>query len=177
MNKFEVGDKVKCIKGDNNLLREGKEYTIKTLKMGCSQPSVTLEGVGKAEEDWWFEWRFKLVDHAQDMAKQLAELAKPREVPDIRCNCCGIKAPKRVVKDHYSPGNVLGGGPQLANHPDLTGWLVCEYPYKDPYMNHTEGSYIHTPMPEKVKACPQCAPKVMATVKHLATPYVEGCDE
>lgn len=175
MNKFKVGDRVKCVKGDSELLSEGQQYTVKALETGHSSPAVTLEGVGD-DWDWKFEWRFELVDQAQDVAKQLAEQAKPREVPDIRCSCCHVKAAKRLVKDHCRPGNILGTS-RLVNQPDLIGWLIMEYPYKDPYMDRREGMYTHTPMPEKVKACPACAPKVMATVKHLATPYMDGVDE
>ncbi len=97
--------------------------------------------------------------------------------PPVSCACCHVKAPSRYTRIARAPvpGNVLRE--QSGVLADLTGWLIMEFPFQDP--RHPPGPWregvdpCRTPWAEKVKVCPTCAPKVMATVKHLAADYPE----
>lgn len=155
-NKFKKGDKVMCVSNEHTGagLEVGKGYEIHSEDF----------------KDYYF-----LKGHKQSVYQSRLRPArveeKPvdiRQVPDIKCACCYTTALKKVIEDHPAPGNILGISTQV-NQPDLMGWLIIDYPYKDPYhMNHGEGVYVRVPFAEKTKVCPRCAPQVMGTVKHMA---------
>ena len=84
-----------------------------------------------------------------------------------RCRCCGRNAPMKVVQPTFT------ASPHIKhNLPDLTGWMVIDYPFIDPRQTNNPGGYgaNHTQFKEKHKVCPRCAKEVMGTLIHLSTP-------
>lgn len=94
--------------------------------------------------------------------------------PQIRCACCQIKAPRKVVERHPSdmPGNLLGL--EKAEQNDLNGWMLIVNPYKDVFISdHREGTDLQRfgmHFAEVLKICPKCALTVATTVVHLQKP-------
>jgi hypothetical protein len=61
MNRFKVGDTIKCVNNENqtDLLTVGKTYTIKEV-WDCGDVQVVGDDAGRASV--FFRWRFILVD-------------------------------------------------------------------------------------------------------------------
>lgn len=91
------------------------------------------------------------------------------EQQPIKCRCCHTVAPMKLTKiGNYFTGNVRQ--PAQFNTPDLTGWMVIDYPFKDPrHSNAPEGVNPGSQFKEKIKLCPKCASYIMGTLVHVET--------
>lgn len=91
--------------------------------------------------------------------------------PAMYCVVCHRQAPYKLV-ERLHPGNLLGLDPQF--FPDLTGWAIMFYPFKDPYhYQGPEGSYANNQLREADKLCPTCIPQVKGTINHMKDGYHE----
>ena len=168
---LKPGDVVKCIK--ENKPYPGKldeEYTIERI----GDTDIYLKGkechCGVAPN------RFVLVRGVEQRIEQLA--SGVRQTPEVRCACCHVKAPRIVVKDHATPGNLLNTSKQV-NQPNLNGWMLIVNPYKDVLIdmaNCREGSMpahgrFGQAWEEVLKICSKCSGQVMGTVKHMVEGY------
>lgn len=99
----------------------------------------------------------------QEVTQAMMEEAKPKYQPPMYCTGCNLKVPYKLVTRPH-PGNLLGMAPQM--YPDLTGWMVIEFPYVDPYhAKSMEG--VHRSLKEADKLCPKCALSVKGTITYL----------
>lgn len=173
---FQAGDLVECIDDTAAIdIKRGMKYTVNRVYYAISDglPYLILEGTKQYP---WSATRFipppKNTIKETKMAKVL-DTNDPnipvRKHDDIHCACCGVKAKRRITKAVPCYSDPLG----LVKHdlPDLTGWAVMEFPFRDLYFidipTHVDG---RSKMKEKDKMCPDCGQKVKAFMAHLKTP-------
>ena len=96
MSMFKVGDKVRCVEGqENNKLYEGETYTvdgIHTVYEGNPTPLITVEG----NDNQFFEFRFELVEEAKKYSKE------PKFEVGDKVVCAGGEVYDHILVEGYT---------------------------------------------------------------------------
>lgn len=105
VNKFKVGDKVKCIKSSVfNSVREGEEYTVDDVStVMLDQPSVKVSG----GDGHWYESRFELVEDV---------VPEPKTYGNMKFRISSPEHSKQVQEALFKAGFKWSGTSTLTEH-------------------------------------------------------------